>query len=97
MVLAAISSSWVPTPDDFTPVEHDDPIGVADGTHPLGDDDDRGIGRVPARAARRARVGRVVKGGEGIVEQIDARAVHDRAGDRQPLALARPRRWCRPG
>ena len=65
-----------------------DLIGIHDGRNPLGDDDDRRMpGDGPERRAQ-PRLGAEIERREGLVEEIDLGLAHQRAGDRQALALA---------
>ena len=77
-----------PGADDGAIVQDDDPVGVEDGAHPLGDDHHRGVARLPAELRAQPRVGGGVQGREAIVEEVDERPLDDGPGDRQPLALA---------
>src|SRR4051794_26481029 len=87
--LAMVEQVLVAAPsDDHTVLEHDDLVGVADGRHPLGDDDgDRGAHHRGQRGAQ-PRVGREVERGERVVEQVDPGFAAQRPGDGEPLALA---------
>ncbi len=77
-----------PGADDPALVEDDDPVGVTDGRHPLGDDHHRRLGGLLRKRRAQRRVGRVVERGEGVVEEIDLRALDQSAGDREALPLA---------
>ena len=62
-------------------------VGSHDGADTLRDDQHR---RVPGRLLERgpqARVGAGVEGRETVVEDVDARSLDERAGDRQALPL----------
>ena len=69
-------------------VEHDDPVGVDDRADALGDDDDRRVLRLGTQRRAQPRVGAGVERREAVVEQVHARPLDERPGDRQPLALA---------
>ncbi len=49
-----------------------------------------------ASAAPQRRVGGVVEGGEGVVEEVDLRALAPAPGRWRAAGADRPRRWCRP-
>ena len=75
-------------PGQTAVVEHEDLIRVADGGHALRDQHDRGLPRqMRQRLAKRGVGGKVQRGG-AVVEDEDGGPPHQRAGDRQPLALA---------
>ena len=69
-------------------VEHDDLVGVDDARDPLRDDDHGRLAGDRAQRCPQPRVGGEVERGERVVEQVDLRSADDRAGDREPLALA---------
>ena len=75
-------------PDDEAVLEDDDVVGVDDGRHPLRDDDHRRLSRDGSQRLAQAGVGREVERRERVVEQVDLRLAHQRAGDGQPLTLA---------
>ena len=75
-------------PDDLAVLEHDDLVGVADRRHPLGDDQDGGIGGARRQRRPQPGVGGQVEGRERVVEHVDLGPGDERPGDRQPLALA---------
>ena len=83
-----ISSSWVPMPATSPVVEDDDPVGVEDRPDALGDDDHRRVAQLPPERRAQARVGPEVEGREAVVEDVDVGRFDERAGDREPLALA---------
>ncbi len=83
-------------PDDAAVVEHDDPVGVDDRAHPLGDDDD---GRL-RELVRRGRPGVGRRSGSRGPRSCRRRCrpgAASRGRGRWPAAGAgRPRRSCRP-
>ena len=84
----ASSSSCVPRPTTVPVVQHDDRVGTGDRRHPLRDDHTVASRRDRAERGPQPGVGGDVQRGERVVEQVDLGAAHQRAGDRQPLALA---------
>ena len=78
-------------------VEHDDPVGVADGADPLRDDDHGRVGDV-ARSARPAAPRRWRSRGPRTSRRTGRSPAGAPAPGRSPGAAAgRRRRWCRPG
>ena len=75
-------------PDDAAFVEDDDPVGVKDRAHTLGDDHHRRVARLRAQCRSETGIGGCVERGEAVVEQVDGRASHKSPRDRQALALA---------
>ena len=69
-----------PLTDDPAPVEDDYPVGVHDRADPLGDDYPGGPAGLPVQGLPQVPVGAVVKGGEGVVEDVDVRAPAHGAG-----------------
>ena len=85
---AASSSSCVPRLGDAALVEHDDQVRRPNGREPVRDDE-----RCPARRQAGQRVlhqplGLRVQRAGGLVQQQDRGVLQDRAGQRNPLALA---------
>ncbi len=76
-----------PAPDDQPVLKDDDLLGVDDGRHALGDDDDRGFPRHRREGRPQPGVGRDVKGRKGIVEEVDLGTTHEGPGDGQALTL----------
>ena len=74
--------------DQLAVVEHQDLVGVADGGHPLRDDDHAGAGGLGSQRGPQPGVGGHVQGGERVVEHVDLRPFDQRSGDGQPLSLA---------
>jgi hypothetical protein len=74
-------------PDDAALVEDHDPIGVKDRAHALRDDDDVRITSLGVERPAQASICRRVQCGEAVVEEVDRRALHQRAGDREALPL----------
>src|SRR5439155_25623037 len=68
-------------PDDTALIKDHDPIRVQDRAHALRDDDDVRIARLGAERPAPTRIGRCVKRGETVVEEIDRRPPHERAPD----------------
>ena len=69
-------------------VEHDDLVGVDDGRQPVRDHDERAVlGDRVDRLAHQLLVAAVEARGR-LVEQQHGRRREQRAGDREPLALA---------
>ena len=77
-----------PARDDASVVEHDDLVGERDRREAVGDDDRRPAAHRLAQAVADLRLGRRVDRGRRVVEDQDARVDDQRAGDRDPLALA---------
>ena len=74
--------------DDAAAIEHDDPIGLADGRQAVGDDQ----ARPPDEQAIERRLDQRLVGGveraRRLVEDEDLRVLEQRARDREPLLLA---------
>ena len=69
-------------------VQHENAIRIADGSSSLRDKKDGGaVGKVAEGAAQR-RVGGKIEGGGAVIEDQDARAAHQCAGNREALPLA---------
>ena len=69
-------------------VEDRDPVGVADGEQVVRDDDRRALAHQLAQRLEQALAGLGVEAGRGLVEDQHRRVGEQRAGDRDPLALA---------
>jgi hypothetical protein len=74
--------------DDRAAIEDDDLVGGHDRADPLRDDHDRGVPDLARERGAQVRVGAQVECREAVVEDVDRRALHERAGDRETLALA---------
>ncbi len=73
---------------DLAVLEDEDLVRTHDGRHALRDDDN-GRFRGDARKRRpQPGVGAEVQRGKRVVEQIDLRSAHQRARDRESLALS---------
>ncbi len=92
----SMSSSCVPRPIELAVVEHEDLVGVGDRRHALGDDQHGGLFGVRVRAPRAG--GRRSRGRAPRTSRRTrrSRVGDERAGDRQPLALAARHVRCRP-
>ena len=73
---------------DAPVLEHDDLVGERDRRQPVGDDQRRPAAHHLAQREPDPRLGRRVDRGGRVVEDEDARIDEERAGDREPLALA---------
>ncbi len=69
-------------------IEYKDLIGVDDGTEPVGDHDAGGIQLLEASTNDGLRL--VIERACGLVEEENARAVNDGAGDEKAVAAGRP-------
>ena len=74
--------------DTFAFVEDQDLLGVPDGADALGDDDADRIREVLRESASQVRVGAVVKGREGVVENEDLGRSGEGSRNGKPLLLA---------
>ncbi len=84
----SMSSSCVPMPAMRAVVHDDDPVGVHDRAHALRDDDHRRLARLVHERRAQPRVGLEVQRREAVVEDVDLRALHERARDGEALTLA---------
>ncbi len=71
----------------MTVIQHDDLVGVADGTDPLSDNDLGGAGDPPGRPADFG-IGGGVHGAGAVVQDENLRLLQDGTGDAEPLFLA---------
>ena len=69
-------------------VQHDDLVGEAHGGRALGDDERRRRVFHLADGAAQVGVRRVIQRGGAVIQNQDFRLAHERARDRQALALA---------
>ena len=74
--------------DDPAALHHRDPVGQADGRQAVGDDQRRAVGHQPAQRLVDLLLDLHVDRRRGVVEHEDRRVHQQRAGDREPLALA---------
>lgn len=73
---------------DFAVTQHEDAIEIGNGAQPVRNDKERGVGELLANGPLDERVGAHVHGRGGLVEDHDARAGDDGAGQAEELALA---------
>ena len=80
------SSSWVPVATMLPVAEIEDTVGERDRRQPVRDDDRRHV-ELLAQRGEDPRLHRRVDGRGRVVEDQQTRAAHERAGQRDPLAL----------
>ena len=79
----------MPAAANDPPGIHDqDPIGVHDRAHALGNDDHRRPAELALERGSKSCVGTEVKRREAVVEDEDAGLLHERSSDCQALTLA---------
>ena len=72
----------------MTVIQHDDLVGVADGTDPLSDNDLGGAGEILPEGPADFGIGGGVHGAGAVVQDENLRLLQDGTGDAEPLFLA---------